>query len=42
MHNHLDAALCELGFDVTAQEPLSFLVVSQSCIHVAERESAHK
>ena len=42
MHDHVDAPLCELGFDVTAQEPLRFLLLPQRCIHVAQREPTGK
>jgi len=38
----LDATRREFGFDVTRQEPLSGIQLSQSRVQVGERESAHE
>ena len=42
MRNHVDAPHCEFSFHIAEQKPLRFLLSSQSCIHMAKRESTHE
>jgi hypothetical protein len=42
MHQYVDTAQCELSYHIAGQKPPRFLMLPQHCIHVAQRQSAHK